>query len=86
MTRSEVLPCILFSGPFAAGQATCARDELCDRIRAGARDVLYVVGGGAAKREAVRELVRRRCAVFGVHVVTLAGLPREIERRARVHS
>jgi ATP-dependent helicase/nuclease subunit B len=77
---------ILFSGPFAAGQAERARDALCESIVAGARDALYVVPGGAARREAIRALVRRQCAVFGVHVVTLAGLPAEIERRARVGS
>lgn len=77
---------ILFSGPFGAAQVEWSRDEVCARLKCGARDVLYLVPNGAAKRSVVQALVQRRCTIFGVHVVTMASLPREIDRRARVHS
>ncbi|MEJ7811447.1 MAG: hypothetical protein WKG32_13630, partial [Gemmatimonadaceae bacterium] len=77
---------LLFSGPFHAGQADRARGHVCARAASGARDLLYVVPNGAAGRAVQADLVRRCGAVFGVRVVSLAALPREIERRARVPS
>ncbi|MGI9077890.1 MAG: PD-(D/E)XK nuclease family protein, partial [Gemmatimonadaceae bacterium] len=41
---------------------------------------------GAARRAAAANLLRRRGATFGIRIVTLSALPREIERRARVVS
>lgn len=81
---------LLFTGPFNGRQTDRAREALCARMDGGeggaARDVLYVVANGTARRAAIADLVRRREAVFGVRVVTLRGLPAEIERRARVRS
>jgi hypothetical protein len=77
---------ILFSGAFHAGQCDQAREALCGYVSDGARDALYVVPNGAAKRRVIQDLVRRRGAAFGVRVVTFGGLPREIERRAHAVS
>lgn len=77
---------LLLTGPFAGAQSERAREELCRLADAGARDVLYVVPNGAARRGAIADLVRRRQAVFGLRVVTLRALPAELERRARVRS
>jgi hypothetical protein len=77
---------LLFTGPFHGDQTARAREELGRRSAEEARDVLYVVANGTARRAAIADLVRRRGAVFGVRVVTLRGLPKEIERRARVRS
>ncbi|MGI8510029.1 MAG: PD-(D/E)XK nuclease family protein [Gemmatimonadaceae bacterium] len=75
---------LLFHGPFGAGQSDRARDILCEMADTGARDILYVVANGAARRAVIADLVRRRGAIFGMRVVTLQQLPFEIERRARV--
>lgn len=75
---------LLFHGPFGAGQSGRARDVLCEMADAGARDILYVVANGAARRAVIANLVRRRGAIFGMRVVTMRRLPFEIERRARV--
>ena len=77
---------LLFTGPFGSGAIDRARDHASQLSAGGARGVLYVVPNGTAKRAVVAELVRRRGAVFGVKVVTLAVLPRELERRAHVAS
>jgi len=77
---------ILFSGAFQAGQCDRAREELSRRLAGGARDVLYIVPNGAAKRAVIQDLVQRRGAAFGVRVVAFGGLPREIERRAHAVS
>jgi hypothetical protein len=77
---------LLLTGPFNGGQSDAARAEVCRRADAGARDVLYVVPNGTARRAVIADLVRRRSAVFGVRVVTVRDLPIEIERRARVAS
>ncbi|HEY8310344.1 MAG TPA: hypothetical protein VIG47_07300, partial [Gemmatimonadaceae bacterium] len=74
----------LFHGPFNAGQSKRAREAACAASDTGVRDILYVVANGTARLAVRSELVRRRSAVFGLRVVTLRGLPREIERRARV--
>ena len=74
----------LFHGPFGAGQSRHARDVACAAADAGARDILHVVANRTAAQTVRSELVTRRAAVFGLRVVTLRGLPREIERRARV--
>ncbi|HET7458443.1 MAG TPA: hypothetical protein VFJ74_12405, partial [Gemmatimonadaceae bacterium] len=77
---------LLFAGPFGGEQSEAVRREVERHADAGARDVLYIVANGAARRAVVADLVRRRQAVFGVRVVTLRALPAEIERRLRVRS
>lgn len=77
---------LLLTGPFGGRQTEAMREELGRRADAGARDVLYVVPNGTARRAVIADLVRRRRAVFGVRVVTLRALPKEIERRLRVRS
>ena len=77
-------PRTLFHGPFNAGQSARARAAVCLAADGSARDILYVVANGIARRAVIAELVARRGAVFGVHVVALRRLPLEIERRARV--
>ena len=77
---------LLFSGPFNAGQRDAVRSLVHERAAAGARDILFIVPNGAARRAAAADLLRRRGAAFGVRIVTLSALPREIERRARVVS
>ena len=77
---------LLLTGPFNGCQSERARDELCRHTAAEARDVLYVVANGTARRAAVTDLVRRRKAVFGVRVVAVSNLPTELERRARIQS
>nr|MBA3560066.1 hypothetical protein [Gemmatimonadaceae bacterium] len=75
---------LLFSGPFNAGQRDSVRALVTERAASGGRDILYVVPNGAARRAAAADLLRRRGATFGIRIVTLSALPREIERRARV--
>src|SRR4051812_26498559 len=73
---------LLFTGSFDADHHTRALDALCARMDAGARDVLYIVASGAARRRAVADLLARRSAVFGLQIVTLRSLPDELLRRA----
>jgi len=75
---------LLFTGPFHADHRARARDVLRERADGGARDLLYIVASATAKRAAIGDLVRRRCALFGVRVVTLRTLGAELARRARV--
>jgi hypothetical protein len=75
---------LLFSGPFHAGQRERALEAVCARVDAGDGDVLYVVPSSAARHEVIDALVQRRCATFGVRVLSSAELPTEVERRARV--
>jgi hypothetical protein len=75
---------ILLSGPFHAGQRDRAVEFVCEAVRRGARDVLYVTPGGAAKNDVTVALARRECALFGVRVIAADTLAAEIERRARV--
>ena len=73
---------LLFFGPFDADHHNRALEALCARADAGARDILYIVASGAARRRAVADLLERRSAVFGLQVVTLRSLPDELLRRA----
>ena len=84
MSKPEAPRRTLFHGPFGAGQSRHARDAVCAAADAGARDILHVVANRAAELAVRSELVNRRKAVFGLRVVTLKRLPREIERRARI--
>ncbi len=84
MSKPEAPRRTLFHGPFGAGQSRHARDAVCAAADAGARDILHVVANRAAALAVRSELVNRRKAVFGLRVITLKGLPREIERRARI--
>jgi hypothetical protein len=47
------------------------------RLDAGARDILYIVASGAARRRAIADLLARRGAVFGLTVKTMTSLPGE---------
>ena len=72
---------LAFTGPFNADHHARALDALCERLDAGARDILYIVASGAARRRAINDLLARRGAVFGLTVKTLTGLPSELFRR-----
>jgi RecB family exonuclease len=74
---------LLFTGSFDANHHARALDAVCERLDAGARDILYVVASGAARRRAIADLLVRRGAVFGLSVKTLRSLPSEVFRRAR---
>ena len=73
---------LLFTGPFDADHHARALEALRERADAGARDILYIVASGAARRRAVGDLLARRSAVFGLKIVTLRSLPDELLRRA----
>lgn len=73
---------LLFTGAFHGGVCPAARKEVLARVDAGARDVLYVVASGRARRAVIGELVRGGSALFGTRVLTLDALPLELERRA----
>jgi len=73
---------LLFTGSFDADHHARALDALCARADAGARDILYIVASGAARRRAIADLLERRSAVFGLQIVTLRTLPDELLRRA----
>ena len=73
---------VLFTGSFDADHHARALDALRERADAGARDILYIVASGAARRRAVADLLERRSTVFGLRVVTLRSLPDELLRRA----
>src|SRR6186713_1810247 len=68
---------IAFTGPFSADHHTRALDALCDRLDGGARDILYIVATGTARRRAISDLLARRGAVFGLTVKTMSSLPGE---------
>ncbi len=73
---------LAFTGPFNADHHARALDALCERLDAGARDILYIVASGAARRRAIADLLARRGAVFGLSVKTMSSLPGELFRRA----
>ena len=73
---------LLFTGPFNADHHARALDALCARADAGARDILYIVASGAARRRAIADLLARRGAIFGLAVKTMRSLPAELFRRA----
>ena len=73
---------LLFTGPFHADHRARALDALCARADANARDILYIVASAAAKRRAISDLLARRDAIFGFHIITLRGLAAELARRA----
>jgi RecB family exonuclease len=72
-----------FTGPFSADHHARALDALCDRLDGGARDILYIVATGTARRRAISDLLARRGAVFGLSVKTMSSLPGELFRRSR---
>ncbi|HEX6051709.1 MAG TPA: PD-(D/E)XK nuclease family protein [Gemmatimonadaceae bacterium] len=73
---------LAFTGSLNADHHARALDALCERLDAGARDILYIVASGAARRRAVVDLLARRGAVFGLTVKTMSSLPGELFRRA----
>ena len=73
---------LLFTGPFHANHHDRALDALEARLDGGARDILYIVATGAARRRAITDLLARRGAVFGLTVKTVRSLPAELFRRA----
>ncbi|MDF2771980.1 MAG: ATP-dependent nuclease subunit B-like protein, partial [Geminicoccaceae bacterium] len=73
---------LAFTGPFNAAHHARALDALCERLDGGARDILYIVASGAARRRAIADLLGRRGAVFGLSVKTMSSLPGELFRRA----
>lgn len=75
---------LLFCGPFASPYRADARTTLGQRVKAGARDILYVTASGVARRAAISDLVAQHGAVFGLRAMSVASLPGEIARRARV--
>ena len=74
---------IAFTGPFSADHHARALDALSQRLDGGARDVLYIVATGTARRRAIGDLLARRGAVFGFSVKTMSSLPGELFRRSR---
>ena len=74
---------LAFTGPFNADHHARALDAICERLDAGARDILYIVATGPARRRAIADLLARRGAVFGLTVKTMSSLPGELFRRAR---
>ena len=74
---------LAFTGSFNADHHGRALDALCERLDGGARDVLYIVASGAARRRTIADLLGRRGAVFGLFVKTMSSLPDELFRRAR---
>jgi hypothetical protein len=74
---------VAFTGPLDADHHARALDALCERLDGGGRDILYIVATGAARRRAIRDLLTRRGAVFGLSVKTMRSLPSELFRRAR---
>ena len=62
------------------------REVLGAHLTSGARDVLYVAASADTAAAVNRELVHSAGALFGLRVISAAGLPREIERRGRVGS
>ena len=75
---------LLYTGPFNADHHARALDALCERLDRGARDILYIVATGAARRRAIGDLLARRNAVFGLSVKTASSLPTELFRRAHL--
>ena len=73
---------LLFTGPLHADHHARALDALGARVDGGARDILYIVASGAARRRAIADLLERRGAIFGLTVKTMGSLPGELFRRA----
>ena len=48
---------LLYTGPFNADHHARALDGLCERLDRGARDILYIVAGSAARRRAIADLL-----------------------------
>ena len=49
---------LAFTGSFDADHHARALDAVCERLDAGARDILYIVASGAARRRAIAEIGR----------------------------
>jgi RecB family exonuclease len=73
---------LAFTGSFNADHHDRALDAVAARLDAGARDILYIVATGAARRRALTDLLARRGAIFGLTVKTMSSLPSELFRRA----